>query len=165
MTNYLLGKDFDHPLRCNGVEGELNYLEELVLSNGTPFIFHRLISRYHANRMIDVYELVSSDGKYWDLLFMDMYFTSTTEQVPVGYKFSDHAEELQRFIGGMNRPNDPTFLVERSIGSNGRIRNFPSDLIEKFHERYGNNSKLKSFFQFERPEAHLKRLEALNIRI
>lgn len=163
MTKSQYGKSRTNPIRVKGASGEIEYLEELVTITDQPLIFHRLLSQNTNRGIIDVYEVVSSDGKNWDLLYFDMYASSNSELVPEGYKFADHKKLLQTFIDGVNNPKNPAYLIECSIGSNSISRKFPIDIVAKFCERYYDAPIFEYFFQFKRPENHIQRLKDLNI--
>lgn len=161
MTNILFGKSLNYPVPCDGVQGEMLYLENLVFKNGIPFIFHRLMSKKHKSSIIDIYEIVSCDGKIWDLLYLDMYNEYSTEQVPDGYKEAVRAEELNRFIQGINNPHIPQLKVDQTVGSNLRHKDFPFGVLIENNELFYEDVRAMNFFNFKRPSDHLEKLDSL----
>ena len=70
-----IGHSFNNPIPVNGQLGTYKYLAKLRISLGTPLLFHRIgsMKSEKTKYLVDVYELVDSSGKHWDLLFIDMY--------------------------------------------------------------------------------------------
>jgi hypothetical protein len=58
------------PIRVNGPIGELTYISRLSNRQGHGFVGHRLGSI----RGLDVFEVVSTDGQEWLILWFDMYW-------------------------------------------------------------------------------------------
>ena len=155
----------NYPVPCDGVRGEMLYLENLVFKNGIPFIFHRLMSKKNNSSIIDIYEIVSCDGKIWDLLYLDMYNEYRTEFVPYGYKEAVRAEELNRFILGLNNPHIPQLNVDQTVGSNLRYKDFPLGVLIENNELFHEDERAVIFFNFKRPKAHLDKLAAIGDKL
>lgn len=82
------GRAVTNPIPVNGPLGEVIYLSRLMTSNGVPLAFNRLGSQ----RGVDVYELLSLDGKQWDLLYLSMYYPRKSRVLPTGYRvFADQS--------------------------------------------------------------------------
>ena len=77
----------ENPIRVNGALGELAYLSKLLTEDGQPLIFHRLGSMPATPNILDIYELVSIDGKLWQFLAMDFYHTRKSSHAPQGFHF------------------------------------------------------------------------------
>ena len=76
-----------YPIRVNGAVGEITYLSRLVTEDERNFLlFHRLGSIPANNHPLDVYEAVSSDGKFWTFLYLDFYYPKKSDLAPAGLK-------------------------------------------------------------------------------
>ena len=76
------GRTPTNPILVNRTWGEITYLSRLVTADGQRMIFHRVGSALGA---IDIFELVSEDGKFYDRLFVDMYHRHCSKKAPAGY--------------------------------------------------------------------------------
>ncbi len=76
------GRTPTNPIPVNGPVGELIYLSRLETSDGVPIAFHRL----GALDEVDVFEVVSEDGRHWDVLYLSLYFPPKSKHVPSGYR-------------------------------------------------------------------------------
>jgi hypothetical protein len=76
------GRTVTNPVPVNGVMGELIYLLRLETADGIPIAFHRL----GACNRTDVFEIVSEDGRHWDLLYVSLYYPRRSRAVPSGYQ-------------------------------------------------------------------------------
>lgn len=65
----------------NETWGEITYLSRLVTADGQRMIFHRLGNK----RAVDIFELISEDGKFCDRLFVDMHHRHCSKKAPMGY--------------------------------------------------------------------------------
>ena len=63
------GRCVTNPIPVNGAFGELAYLSRLITASGTGFFGHRL---GHIDK-VDVYEIVSTDGRAWDVIYLSFY--------------------------------------------------------------------------------------------
>lgn len=78
------GRDIRNPIPCNGPLGEIAYLSNLLIAETEEKIFfHRLGS----SNSIDIYEIISHDGKFYDILYLDMYYQGKSNKIPKGYKY------------------------------------------------------------------------------
>src|SRR6476469_7244258 len=59
------GRALTNPIPVNGPIGEVLYLSRLQTENGNAIAFHRL----GAIETVDVFEILSEDGSYWDILY------------------------------------------------------------------------------------------------
>ena len=95
------GRTPTNPILANRTWGEITYLSRLVTADGQRMFFHRVGSLSGA---IDAFELVSGDGKFFDVLFVDMYHHHCSKKSPVGYT-------LLEFVDGITgtSENNPAF--------------------------------------------------------
>ena len=95
------GRTPTNPILVNRTWGEITYLSRLVTSDNKRMIFHRVGSMTGA---IDAFELVSEDGKFFDVLFVDMYHNHCSKKAPLGYT-------LLEFLDGITgvSENNPDF--------------------------------------------------------
>ena len=98
------GRCVTNPVPVNGPVGELAYLSRLVTPSGAGFFGHRL---GHIGR-VDVYEIVSIDGRIWDVNFLNFYHPRKSCKAPSGYRLSNVGER-------------PTFIT----CTNFRVDGFP----------------------------------------
>ncbi len=89
------GRQISNPIPVNGPIGAITYLSRLLTTSGEKVFFHRLRSK----NTIDLYELVSQSGRFWDILFVDMYFTRKSRKIPSGYR----SQERTLMLRGTNR--------------------------------------------------------------
>lgn len=76
------GRTPTNPILVNETWGEITYLSRLVTTDGQRMIFHRLGSGAGA---LDIFELVSEEGTFYDRLFVDMYHRHCSKIAPTGY--------------------------------------------------------------------------------
>lgn len=89
-----------NPIPVNGPVGELIYLSRLETSDGVAIAFHRL----GALDEVDVFEVVSEDGRHWDVLYLSLYFPRKSKHVPSGYRImTDEARRRALFRGTILR--------------------------------------------------------------
>lgn len=90
------GRTPTNPIPVNGPVGELIYLSGLETSDGVAIAFHRL----GALDEVDVFEVVSEDGRYWDVLYLSLYFPRKSKHAPSGYRITtDEARRRALFRG------------------------------------------------------------------
>jgi len=77
------GQTITNPVPVNGPIGELIYLSRLETTEGIPITFHRL----GAFNEVDIFEIMSDDGRYWDFLYFSLYYPRKSQFLPSGYKF------------------------------------------------------------------------------
>ena len=143
------GYEISNPIPVNGVIGEEIYLSNLIAKNGERIMFHRLGS----TEKIDIYETVTSDGKIWDILFLDMYHPRKSRISPEGYQLLNN----NCFFTGINIFCDK----------------FPSNLYDLIFERtsiqFGVPLPLKDIkallenMRYSRPNYHIQKIKNLNI--
>ena len=85
------GRTPTNPVLVNETWGEITYLSRLVTADGQRMIFHRVGSSIGA---IDIFELVSEDGKFYDVLFLDMYHLHCSKKAPAGYTLLDELDGI-----------------------------------------------------------------------
>lgn len=77
------GRTATNPILVNETWGEIAYLSRLVHEEDDQrMIFHRLGSTFDG---IDIFELVSENGKFYDVLYVDMYHRHCSKKAPYGY--------------------------------------------------------------------------------
>jgi hypothetical protein len=76
------GRTLTNPVPVNGPMGELVYLSRLETADGVPIAFHRL----GAFGNVDIFEIVSENGRYWDVLYVSLYYPRKSRVVPSGYR-------------------------------------------------------------------------------
>lgn len=120
------GTSATNPIPVNGIRGELKYLSRLCTSYGTRFVFQRLGSfdQKGFDQAIDAYEIVSWDGKVWDVLFFDMYHPRRSILTPSGYQFAEFDELINKTILG--------------TGTHNGIDNFPIGVLEDLKTKHGS---------------------------
>jgi hypothetical protein len=91
-----LGYTKEKPIPVNGPLGELTYLSRLVVKEtGSRVFFHRLGSlKVVPDKNVDVYELLSWDGKNWDILYFNCYYRTKINAAPLKYTFAQQVEGL-----------------------------------------------------------------------
>ena len=104
------GRTSTNPILVNRTWGEITYLSRLVTADNQRMIFHRVGSVEGA---IDAFELVSADGKFFDVLYLDMYHHHCSKKAPLGYT-------LIEFLDGItgtseNNPDFPERVKETLI--------------------------------------------------
>jgi hypothetical protein len=145
------GRCLTNPIPVNGPTGEIKYINRLRTNDG-GLIFHRLGS----NGTIDIFETVSTGGKIWDILYLDMYHPRRSTITPSGYNFSKFHEIFSRFaFGYFTTSFDPDFpfglslFIEKDLGG--------KSLVKKYEEVIKDKSK------FVRPLKHIEKLEQIKI--
>lgn len=81
------GHSFNNPIPVNGLIGTYKYLGKLLSPIGNVVYFHRLgsVNGDTAENPVDAYEIVDMTGKYWDILFVDMYHPRRSNNAPEGF--------------------------------------------------------------------------------
>ncbi len=150
------GKVPNNPIPVNGPIGSIKYLSRLrTKDESSKLIFHRLgsINVINLNNPIDVYEVVSTDAKNWDILYIDMYHPRRSKKIPDGYIFSVYHEFYSRmpFGFGYNKLDGRfPFNIGKFIDSNFIIDQFMSR--ERLVMHY--NKIIEEKEKFLRPESH-----------
>lgn len=78
------GRDPRNPILCNGPLGEGTYLSRLLLASSGEKVFYHRLGSIAGN--IDVFELLSQSGAFYDILYLDMYHWGRSGQLPKGYR-------------------------------------------------------------------------------
>jgi len=91
------GLTISNPIPVNGPIGERVYIFLLRSSTGKPFVYQRLGSfpSKEFKRHIDIFELLSSDGKEWTVLYLSMMHPRRSTLTPPGMSrvsWSKHKE-------------------------------------------------------------------------
>lgn len=155
------GKEITNPIPVNGPVGEIKYLNRLRYQDGVGFMYHRL----GAKDEIDIYEIVSLDGKVWDILYFDMYHPRRSTKTPAGYSFSKFHPIFSRFPFGFgtnsydsNFPYGLGKFIEKEVNldmdGNGTFKRKMLENYEKFIEDKN---------KFIRPEEHIKKLSLVEM--
>ena len=82
------GRFPSNPIPTNGPLGEVMYLSRLRTETGSPVMFHRLRAEEGVAGPVDVYEVLSLDGKIREILFLSMYHPRKSKKVPSGYTYA-----------------------------------------------------------------------------
>lgn len=79
------GHAITNPIPVNGSLGEVLYLSNISTKSGHKVFSHRIGSA----KNIDIFEIVSINGDFWDILYLNMYYIRKSRKVPTGYKFQN----------------------------------------------------------------------------
>lgn len=126
------GRTPTNPILVNETWGEIAYLSRLLTADNQRMIFHRAGS---VSGALDVFELVSVDGKFFDVLYVDMYHRHCSKKAPTGYSLLKNVDG----ITGTSE-NNPAFparvkdtLIETAINMFGAPIVSPS--VFKFDDK------------------------------
>ena len=101
------GRTPTNPILVNRTWGEITYLSRLLTKDNQRMIFNRVGS---IENLIDAFELVSVDGKFFDVLYMDMYHHTCSKKAPAGYTL---LERLDGITGtSEHNPDFPNHLLD-----------------------------------------------------
>lgn len=151
------GQEVTNPIPVNGPLGEIKYVGRLgTKKKGIGYIFHRLGSITMATLQgpVDVFEVVSTDGKEWDVLYIHMYHPRRSTKVPEGYRFNDFDELLSRLpigYGTWDLDHDFPFNIGRFIERDYDI--FGTGIMNKRLAKHYEEI-IKDREKFVRPETH-----------
>ena len=95
------GRTPSNPIPTNGPLGEVIYLSRLRTNAGSPVMFHRVRAEESAAGIVDVYEVLSLDGKMRETLFLSMDHPRKSGKVPRGYTYADKLDP-SNFTYGVN---------------------------------------------------------------
>jgi hypothetical protein len=76
------GREPTNPIPVNGAIGELAYLSSLESLEGCSLLFHRL----GAINTVDAFEVVTTDGRHWEILYLHCYHPSKSKLAPAGFR-------------------------------------------------------------------------------
>jgi hypothetical protein len=82
------GRSITNPIPVNGALGQQIYLSKLRTETGERLLFHRLGSESSTSGMVDLFEVLSFDGKVNEVLYLNLYFSKRSTKTPKGYKLS-----------------------------------------------------------------------------
>src|SRR5690606_30965701 len=102
------GRTVTNPIPVNGPVGEVTYLSALTMADGRGIWAHRLGSRDR----IDIFEVVSDDGKDWSLLYLTPYHPRKSKLVPRGFQFRETPRVHGIFATNQYVPDFPLSLHE-----------------------------------------------------
>lgn len=152
------GKTPTNPIPVNGGTGELIYLNSLKNINNQPLLYHRLTITpiQGLEEYVDIYEVVSVDGKLWDILYFHMYHPRNSNKLPSGYQWVKYDKIWSHSpIGlGLNK-----FLPDFPYNMSEPLKQFQGLL--NLVSVYEKHTKGKNFI---RPQEHLEKIIHLNNR-
>lgn len=142
------GRVASNPIPVNGPIGEISYISRLRTISGQRVLGHR-IATYNK---LDIYETLSFDGSFWDMLIFDMYHPRKSKLSPSGYRLLAGREVKTSFSA-----------------SNDFVDPFPAAIRESFRELstgYGPlfmgaseiKEEIPNILKFERPHNHLEKV-------
>jgi len=97
-----------NPIPTNGPIGQVLYLSRLRTQAGNPIMFHRVRSEEGRLGVVDVYEVLSTDGTVRQTLFLSMYHPRKCKLTPRGYTYAAEFDS-SNFTYGVNHIV-PSFL-------------------------------------------------------
>jgi len=145
------GRSATNPIPVNGPVGEVTYLSALTMADGRGVWAHRLGSR----DQVDIFEIVSDDGKDWCLLYMAPYHSRKSGLVPKGFRFRDPPKVRGIYATNQHVPVFPLGLYEAIRDWSKATLGIP--LV---------SPRLRAAIQsasFQRPSHHISDLEALKL--
>lgn len=83
------GRIETNPIPVNGSLGQQIYLSKLRTSTGSRLLFQRLGSTGNHVGMVDVFEVISFDGKVHEQLYLELYNKRRSRKTPKGYTLVD----------------------------------------------------------------------------
>jgi hypothetical protein len=78
-----------NPIPVNGSLGQQIYLSKLRTTDGSKLLFQRLGSRGNQIGMVDIFEVISFDGKVHTQLFLELYNKRRSRKAPKGFTLAD----------------------------------------------------------------------------
>jgi len=101
------GRAVTNPIPVNGPLGEILYLSRLRTSPGwrqlssSPIMFHRVRAEDGLVGAVDVFEVLSLDGKIHEELFLSLYHPRKSNRTPTGYVLAPKLDSAN-FTYGVN---------------------------------------------------------------
>ena len=145
------GRTVTNPIPVNGPLGELLYLSSLITDDGHPVVFHRIGSLNN----IDMFEVLATSGRHWDVIFLSLYYPRKSRALPSGYRFNPNQRQSRLFRG-----------------TNDFVEGFPSGIYQAALERSKQiigipivDSALKDLAHLrleKRGQSHLEKLGKLS---
>ena len=94
------GRAPTNPIPVNGPIGQVMYLSRLRTSDkNCPLMFHRVGSVPNGNRAIDMYEVLSTDDRVREYLFLSLYHPRKSMLAPSGHKLAKSHDNSNPMIG------------------------------------------------------------------
>ncbi len=159
------GLSITNPIPVNGIMGEIKYLNQLARGEMDILFYHRLGSIEEDNKnVIDAYEVVSIDGKHWDILYFDMYHTRRSYLIPKGYRRSKVPNSFKIMPFGFGTHNQDTnfpFGIGDFIQKNNLVPD--EDFKVMLIKHYKNFTSHKEHFR--RPFLHRDRVRVVLSKI
>lgn len=86
------GQSYKNPIPVNGLLGTYKYFSKLIAPTGDIVYFHRLgsLAADQNTQAVDAYEVVDRSGRFWDLLFIEMYHPRRSNLAPATYKLKSY---------------------------------------------------------------------------
>ena len=100
-----------NPIPVRGPMGQVSYLSRLITRSGQSMFGHRI---GHIDR-IDVYEIVSINGKEWDVLYLSMYHPRNSRKSPSGYSFAQTSNLGPIFTCVNSKVNEFPYKIDVAI--------------------------------------------------
>jgi hypothetical protein len=122
MTNMdnKYGKSPFNPIQMIGVKESLLFLNSLITVDNKPIFYHRIHTTSIGNSMpIDCYEIFK-EGGFKEFLFIDVYASKNSEELPEGYAKAKERIEPLLYNGSK---------ILTTIGVNFKLSDFPDELI------------------------------------
>ena len=132
------GRTPTNPILVNRSWGEVSYLSRLVRDDGQRMVFHRAGSVEGA---IDAFELISIDGKNYDVLYIDMYHRYQSKKAPEGYKLLDFADGITGTSQGIS--NFPNNLVMELAVAGSNL--FGAPIVSKVLKEFNTDEAVKTY--------------------
>lgn len=83
------GRIDTNPIPVNGSLGQQIYLSKLRTSTGSRLLFQRLGSTGNHVGMVDVFEVISFDGKVHEQLYLELYNKRRSRKAPKGFTLAE----------------------------------------------------------------------------
>lgn len=116
------GKSPFNPVRVQGIETALVFLNSILTEVNKPFVYHRIhTTSVSESKPIDCYEILK-EGKVSERLYINSYADKTSNEMPEGY--CKNLGYAQTILIGVK-------VINETTGVNYKLREFPNDLIEK----------------------------------
>jgi hypothetical protein len=140
------GKSPDNPVLLNSINSNLRFLENLVTAeHGYHLLAHRAGSIPHNKRILDAYEIYTSNGVI-DCLYFSIYEEKNLLLPPRGYLFEfpfpdDESVDAKNYF--QDKEEEVSIakipMLERHLlfsrAINFRLPNFPEDYIRQLYEQ------------------------------
>jgi len=151
------GKTSTNPIPVNGPKGEAIYFNNIRTTSNKPLIYHRLtsIKKVSTEEAVDVFEVVSSDGKYWDILYFDMYHPRNSNKFPNGFMFSEYDKIFSTIPFGIGLTN---FHASFPESMEPKLKRFP----KPFNTLGDSYLKLSKDIKYIRPQEHFLKVMRVN---